>query len=275
MPQGVYRSFKKDNTEYFRVSITFKNKHISLGSFYDVNSASLAYQYANEILYITKNDTIHTAKYTTTYDPKRCALSFEKWIVLVNFRDTGIYFKTPIYLCHKYFIYFLDPHSYLIFDVDDLFYYSNHKIMTRNGYLFVNDYGMQTTILSRYGIKNHSVCNRDYTFANGDNKDYRYGNINVINKYFGVQRFTKNGRILYKVKIHINGDYVIGNYLTEKEAAIAYNKTADLLKTKGIHINFPSNYIEDISSIEYAAIYNSIKISKRLRNLQLKSPIQS
>ena len=141
--------------------------------------------------------------------------------------------------------------------------------MTRSGYLFVNDYGMQTTILSRYGIKNHSVCNRDYTFANGDNNDYRYGNINVINKYFGVQRIFKNGRKLYKVKIHINGDYVIGTYLIEKEAAVAYNKAADLLKSKGITINFPSNYIEDISSIEYATIYNTLKISKRIRNLQV------
>ena len=267
MPEGVYRALKKDKTEYFRVSITFKNKHISLGSFYDVKSASLAYKYANKILYSTKNDTIDTVKYTTTYNPINCVLSFEKWIILVNFRDTGIYFKTPIYLCHKYFIYFLEQYNYLIFDVDDLFYYSNHKIMARNGYLFVNDYGMQTTILSRYGIKSHSVYNRDYTFANGDNKDYRYGNINVINKYFGVQQFLKNGRKMYKVKIHINGDYVIGTYTTEKEAAIAYNKAADLLKSKNIHKNFPSNYIEDISSIEYASIYNSVKISKRIRSL--------
>ena len=267
MPEGVYRTLKKDNTEYFRVSITFKNKHISLGSFYDVKSASLAYQYANEILHSSKSDNIDTTKYTTTYKPDKCVLSFDKWVVLVNFRDTGIYFKTPIYLCHKYFIYFLDPQSHLIFDVDDLFYYSNHKIMTRNGYLFVNDYGMQTTILSRYGIKNHSVNSRDYTFANGDNKDYRYGNINVINKYFGVQLFIKSGRKMYKVKIHINGDYVVGTYITEKEAAIAYNKAADLLKSKGIHKSFSSNYIEDISSIEYASIYNTVKISKRLRNL--------
>jgi len=267
MPEGVYRTFKKDNTEYFRVSITFKNKHISLGSFYDVKSASLAYQYANEILHSSKSDNIDTTKYTTTYKPDKCVLSFDKWVVLVNFRDTGIYFKTPIYLCHKYFIYFLDPQSHLIFDVDDLFYYSNHKIMTRNGYLFVNDYGMQTTILSRYGIKNHSVNSRDYTFANGDNKDYRYGNINVINKYFGVQLFIKSGRKMYKVKIHINGDYVVGTYITEKEAAIAYNKAADLLKSKGINKNFPANYIEDITSIQYASIYNSLKISKRIRNL--------
>jgi len=267
MPEGVYRTFQKDNTEYFRVSITFKNKHISLGSFYDVKSASLAYQYANKILHNIKTDIIDTAKYTTTYNPDKCVLSFEKWIILVNFRDTGIYFKTPIYLCHNYFIYFLDPHNHLIFDVDDLFYYSNHKIMTRKGYLFVNDYGMQTTILSRYGIKNHSVCNRDYTFANGDINDYRYGNINVINQYFGVQCCMKNGRKIYKVKIHINGNYVIGTYTTEKEAAIAYNKAADLLKSKGIKINFPANYIEDISSIQYASIYNSVKISKRIRNL--------
>lgn len=267
MPTGVSRAFKKDKTEYFRVSITFKNKHISLGSFYDVNSASIAYKVADEILHDTKNNTIDTAKYTTTYNADKCNLAFEKWAILVNFRDSGIYFKTPIYLCHKYFIYFLEPHHHLIFDVDDLFYYSNHKIMTRNGYLFVNDYGMQTNILSRYGIKNHSVCNRDYTFANGDTNDYRYGNIIVINKYFGVQAILKNGRKMYKVKIHINGDYVVGTYTTEKEAAIAYNKSIDLLKSKGINKNYSSNYIEDINSIEYASIYNSVKLSKRLRNL--------
>lgn len=266
-PVGVYKALKKDKTEYYRVSITFKNKHISLGSFDDVYSASNAYKYADRILHDTQNNTIDILKYITTYNADRCPLSFEKWVILVNFRDTGIYFKTPVYLCHKYFIYFLEPHIHLIFDVDDLFYYSNHKIMCRNGYLFVNDYGMQTNILSRYGIKNHSVYNRDYIFANGDKSDYRYGNIVVINKYFGVQNFMKHGRSMYKVKIHINSNYVVGTYPTEKEAAIAYNKAIDLLKSKGIHKNYTTNYIEDINSIEYAAIYHSVKISKRLRNL--------
>jgi len=267
MPIGVYHATKIDKTQYFRASITFKNKHISLGSFNDVKSASLAYSQADKILHDINTMYIDTVNYTTQYMSDNYVLSFEKFIILVNFRDTGIYFKTSIYLCHKYFIYFLVPDRHLIFDVDDLFYYSNHKIMTRNGYLFVNDYGMQTNILSRYGIKNHSVSERDYTFANGDNTDYRYGNIIVINQYFGVQHFIKNGRNMYKVKIHVNGNNVVGTYTTEKEAAIAYNKAADLLKSKGIQKAFPSNYIEEISSIEYASIYNAVKISKRLRNL--------
>ena len=58
MPTGVSRAFKKDKTEYFRVSITFKNKHISLGSFNDVNSASIAYKDADKILHETKNNNI-------------------------------------------------------------------------------------------------------------------------------------------------------------------------------------------------------------------------
>lgn len=266
MPAGVYRAFKQDKTEYYRVSITFRNKHISLGSFDEISFASAAYKEADHILHHSDTAVVDTVSYTTSY-PKDSALLFEKWVILVNFRDTGIYFKTPIYLCKKFFIYFLDPKMHLIFDVDDLFYYSTHKIIARNGYLYVNDYGMQTTILSRYGIKNHAVYARDYTFANEDKNDYRYGNIIVINRYFGVQTISKNGRILYKVKIHINGDYVVGTYYTENEAAIAYNKASDLLKSKGINKAFSSNYIEDISSIEYASIYNSVKISKRIRNL--------
>lgn len=267
MPLGVYAATKKDSTIYYRTSITYKNKHISLGSFDDVKSASKAYIEADNILHNKTSAKIDTSKYTTNYRPKKSKLSFEKWVILVNFRDTGIYFKTPIYLCKKFFIYFPDVTRHLIFDVDDLFYYSNHKIIFRNGYMFVNDFGMQSNILSRYGIKNHAVCGRDFFFANEDHCDYRYTNIVVVNQYFGVQQITKNGRLLYKVKIHINGNYVVGTYNTEKEAAIAYNKAAALLKTKGIEKNFQTNYVDNISSIEYASIYNSVKISKRIRNL--------
>lgn len=267
MPTGVYLSYKKDKTPYYRASITFNNKHISLGSYEDAKSAGDAYLEANEILHNKNAAYINITDYHTNYKINKSFLSFEKWIILVNFRDTGIYFKTPIYLIKKFFLYFLNINKPLIFDVDDLFYYSNHKIMSRNGYLFVNDYGMQTSILSRYGIKSHAVCNKDYYFSNDDHSDYRYGNIVIVNKYFGVQELIKNGRPLYKVKIHINGDYIVGRYATEKEAAIAYNKAADLLKSKGLNKNFPSNYIDAISSIEYAAIYNAVKISKRIRNL--------
>ncbi len=33
MKKGVYAATKKDGTQYYRSSITFKSKHISLGSF--------------------------------------------------------------------------------------------------------------------------------------------------------------------------------------------------------------------------------------------------
>ena len=85
--------------------------------------------------------------------------------------------------------------------------------------------------------------------------------------YTGVQQIIKNGLTAYKVRIHINGDFVVGVYPTEKEAAIAYNKAVDLLHAKGLGKNYTTNYLEDTSSIEYASIYNSVKISNRLRNL--------
>lgn len=39
--------------------------------------------------------------------------------------------------------------------------------MSRGGYYFVNDYGMQTSILSRFGVRSHSVKGRDYVFKMG------------------------------------------------------------------------------------------------------------
>ena len=244
---GVFAAAKQDGTKYYRVSITYKNKHISLGSYDDIQTASKAYAAADGILRgdALQTPVFDTANYTKAVSvyPDNCPLSFEKWVILVNFRDNGIYFKTPIYLFKKFFLYFLSPERILKFNADDLFYYSKHKIMARGGYLFVNDYGMQVNILTHYGIKSHAVCGRDYI------------------------SFIKNGRTAYKVKIHIKGDYVVGTYYTENEAAVAYNKAVDLLASKGIIRNYPSNYIEDISSIEYAKIYNSIRISKKLREL--------
>lgn len=268
---GVFTAKKKDGTEYYRVSVTYRNKHISLGSYTDMNTAAKAYNAAVDILkgQDAKKDASDTADYANLsfVYPDNCPISFEKWIILINFRDNGIYFKTPIYIFKKFFLYFLSPERILKFDVDDLFYYSTHKIMARGGYLFVNDYGMQVNILAHYGIKSHAVCGRDYVFANGDCNDFRYGNITVINRYYGVQSFVKKGRTVYKVKIHIKGDYAVGTYYTENEAAIAYNKAADLLASKGIFHNYPANYIEDISQIEYAKIYNRVRISKKLREL--------
>ena len=51
--------------------------------------------------------------------------------------------------------------------------------------------------------------------------------------------------------------------LQEYEAAIAYNKAADMLEPV-FPVSYTRNYIEDISHITYAAAYNSVKISKRV-----------
>lgn len=160
-------------------------------------------------------------------------------------------------------MYFLEPGNTLIFSIDDLFYYSHHTIMCRGGYYFVNDYGMQTSILSRFGIRSHSVKGKDYIFRNNDEHDFRYENVCVVNKYNGVSQIVKNGRIMFQSRIHINGDFIIGTYGTEYEAAIAYNKAADMLEPV-FPVSYTRNYIEDISHITYAAAYNSVKISKRV-----------
>jgi hypothetical protein len=65
--------------------------------------------------------------------------------------------------------------------------------------------------------------------------------------------------------IHIRSSYVIGHYNTEYEAAIAYNKAADILLKKGVKKKYELNYIEDLSPKDYADIYTRVKISKRIQ----------
>lgn len=256
MLPGVFSATKKDGTIYFRASLTYRTKHISLGSYDTEEDAADAYLEACRIISDSRItiDSIFLLK---------GVLSYDKRIVLLNFRDNQIYFNNPIYLRKGYFSYFLASDLELKFDIDDLFYYSGHRIQRRQGHLFVNDYGMQYSILSRYGIKPYAVVERDYTFANGDNTDYRYSNIIVINHYHGVFSYQKNGVTKYKVLIHINGNYKIGTYASEEKAAIAYNKAADLAKAHGIHKNFPENYVDSFTPKEYAEIYTRLHISKK------------
>ena len=89
-------------------------------------------------------------------------------------------------------------------------------------------------------------------------------NILVVNKYNGVSQFTKNGRIMYRTRIHINGDYILGEFSSEAEAAIAYNKAVDMLSGI-VNITYTPNYIEGISSVEYASLYHNIILSKNFR----------
>lgn len=254
---GVYLAYKKDGTIYFRSSITHMGKHISLGSYDSEDKANLAYNLAGNVL-------SNHEKYTIEKYPENCLLSFHKWVVLINYRDNKIYFRNPIYLRKNYFLYYMDQDMVLKFDVDDLFYYSHRKILRRGGYLFVSDYGMHINILSRYGIKNYAIPGVDYIYVNGDDTDYRFSNIEVINPYHGVSRIEKDGETLYEAKILINGNFIIGRYSDEIHAAIAYNKAADILQKSGLKKDFPYNYIEDIDEINYSSIYNRLRISERL-----------
>lgn len=253
---GVFTARKKNGSIYYRSSFTYKNKHISLGSFEDPASAHKAYLEAGKIV---SDDSLQIMNYS-----KASPLSFEKWVVLCNFRDNNIYFSTPIYMRKHFFSYYLDPHTEFKFSIDDLFYYASHKIMRRNGHYFVADYGMQVTILGRYGIKSYGVHGKDYILINGDMHDFRYENIEIINTYHGVTEVTHRGKQMYQARIHINGYYVIGYYKTALEAAIAYNKAIDILISKGCNKQFKQNYMEGISGSMYADIYHSLKISSKI-----------
>jgi len=260
--KGVYTATKKDNSIYYRASITYRRKHISLGGYETREQAYAAYEEADMLL--------HTAQVTLdTYDEQN-TLPFEKWVVLLNFRDNGLYFATPIYVRGKFFYYYLTPSYVLKFDIDDLFFYSSHKIMKRGEHLFVADYGMQLTIRNRHGIRSYSVAGKDYLFLNGDETDFRSANLRIINRYQGVQQLTVRGRTRYKARINLPGYYIIGTYATEDEAAIAYNKAIDILRKNGVTRNYTPNYLEGLSPAVYADIYARLKISDKILNYTVK-----
>lgn len=260
---GVCPSQRKDGTPYFRASLTCKRKHISLGSFPAAHLAHEAYLEGQRLL----TDFTLTLTHYHTASP----LSFEKWVCLINFRDNGIYLGKPIYLGQKMFFYYLSPTHILKFDMDDLFYYSSHKIMCRGNHYFVADYGMQVNLASRYGIKNYAVAGRDYYFINGDATDFRRENLKILNIYHGVRRETKNGQPIYTVRIHIHGNHLVGRYHTEEDAAIAYNKAIDILRKNGICKNYSPNYIDGMSPSRYADIYTRLEISPKLLNYGITS----
>lgn len=258
MSAGVFQAKKKDGAIYYRSNITYHSKHISLGSFSTESLAHQAYLEADRLLH----DTGITIDNIIFHD---YILKHEKIVTLLNFRDNHIYIRNPVYMFRTYFNYFLTPDEIYKFDIDDLFYFSEHKLLKRGGRLYVNDYGMQVTILSRYGIRNFAVAGKDYLFANQDPCDLRYENIININPFHGVRQCNTNGRIHYDTYIHIKGDYHVGKYKTICEAAIAYNKAADLAHDHGISKNFPTNYLAELSAREYAQAYLEVKISAKYK----------
>ncbi len=253
---GTYQSIKKDGTVYYRSSCTFRNKHISLGSFSAPWAAHEAYKQA---LLLLSHPEITLEDYS-----KSSLLSFEKWVVLLNFRDNRIYFSTPIYVRPKFFYYYLEEYLRLTFDIDDLFFYASHKITRRKGHLFVAHYGMQLNLPNRYGIKNYAVLGKDYRFVNGDCHDYRYENIEILNPFQGVSTVTYKGKKMFKAQLHLRGNYTIGYYDSSVEAAIAYNKAVDVVKKNGCTKNFIQNETEGITPSVYSELYSKLKISSKI-----------
>ncbi|MCR4897507.1 MAG: hypothetical protein K5891_12115 [Lachnospiraceae bacterium] len=255
LPEGVYRAVKKDGTEYYRSSLTYKGKHISLGSYATAKEAHNAYLQGKALLESRLGPEDYLSQGKKTKGP----LPFDKWVILVNFRDSGLYFKTPIVLGQRIFTYHLTPTEVLTFDFEDLFYYSQHTIMRRGGHLFVADYGSQISVFTRHGIKPYAVEGVDYRFVNGDPLDFRRENLEILNVYHGVRAVEKG----YLARIHVNGYLQIGTYPSVLEAAIAYNKAADILQKNGVDKEYLQNFI-DISPRVYADIYASLPVSERI-----------
>ena len=230
---GVFKAQKKNGDVYYRSSITFRSKHISLGSFDNEEDANAAYNDATAI--IQSENTYLPDDFSKTICQK---LDFKKWVSLINFKNNGIYIKTPIYMRNKFFNYYLSKNDVLTFDVDDLFYYSNHSIIARKDI--------------------------DFRFVNGDINDFRYANIEIIKPYQGVTVETANGITSYISKIHINGYNLIGKYDKIEHAAIAYNKAVDMLADNDCTTNYEKNYINDYSNEEYMEIYRKIHIPSKI-----------
>jgi hypothetical protein len=261
MPTGIYTTRKKNGQQYYRVSITYKNKHISLGSTDSYATAEKCYALASLIV---RNNRYRLHDYNKTNQ----SLSYEKWVILHNFRDNGLYFKTPIYLYKHYFSYHLSQQIILTFDVDDLFFYGTHKIFKRGNYFFVNDFGMQMNILARFGIRNHASMGKDYHFIDKNPYNLRYDNIDITNPYHGVEKNIYKNKVRYKAKIHVNGYIVLGYFQSIHKAAIAYNKAIDFIHRYVHHDkNYTKNYIDSISQEEIDYLYTTIVLPKYLINL--------
>ena len=96
MQKGVFTAQKKDGTVYYRASITYKKKHISLGGFDTKETAALAYNEACRL--------VSTPALSINSHEEDSPLPFEKWVVLLNFRDNDIYFVRPFMQEVNFFI---------------------------------------------------------------------------------------------------------------------------------------------------------------------------
>ena len=79
--------------------------------------------------------------------------------------------------------------------------------------------------------------------------------------------------VTYGETTYNNANYksLVDNYFNVNNAKETVITASDVNKiSSGIsNKNYNSNYIEDLSSIEYASLYNSVKISSKIRNFTL------
>ncbi len=204
--EGVYQATRKSGEIYYRSSLTYRRRHISLGSYKDALLAHLAYRTASRL--IAPNSGLTLEDYRST-----SVLSFEKWVVLLNFRDNGIYLGTPIYIRPRFFYYYMSPGHVLKFDTDDLFYYASHKIMRRGSHYFVADYGMQVNIASRYGIGHRRI---DFRI------DGRGDTLHVI-----AEKILAESVFLQDVGGLVVGDGGLGDGIIDSHLVIAVYMNAD------------------------------------------------
>lgn len=249
----IYPSVLNGKTQY-KLYFVFESNKIYLGTYPSIETAEKVLKEAETLMASLKGPPHF----------EHTLLDYKKVVSLCNFRDHKKYLKNPIYLYATYFHYYLSKDCILIFDLRDLLYFSTYKIYKRGNYLYTQDSISQKSILSRFGIHNHSVISKDYFFKNGNPYDFRFENLVVVNNYKGVKQKVKNNQFIYISYIHIKTNLILGHYESEIAAAIAYNKAIDLLRQQNRLHDYTYNTIPYITEAEYMAIYNSISLSPRL-----------
>ncbi len=235
----------------YKLYFIYRGRKLYLGTY---KSESLANEALKEAEYIVES-TLGPLQYTPH------AIPFKKYISLCNFRDNKVYIKNPIYIYHDYFCYFLSPTSHFTFDMKELMFFSSYKIFKRGNYIYTQDNVAQQSILSRFSIPPHAVLGVDYYFKNGNIYDFRSTNLEIHNGYKGVSKEVRNHKTFYSSRIFVEHTLVIGHYLSELEAAVAYNKAIDVLQTKGPTRDYIKNEFPYLTLSEYQEIYNRISIS--------------
>ena len=163
------------------------------------------------------------------------------------------------------------PGAFIIYRADkedDELFFANDEFLHMSGYKDIDELFRLTEKSFRNLIREDEQQQIESSIweqiDNGNENDYRYSNLNVLNPYHGVTIVHDKGHTEYIAKLHLNGNYLIGRFPSLIEAAIAYNKAVDLACMHGCTKQFPQNYIDSLSSKEYLAYYKKITLPDRL-----------